>query len=343
MKVRIFLSTTMLLFCISIFAADHKEAPLVSERPPEDIADLYAFMSPTNAENLVLVMTVNPFNIPGAGGGFNFAPDVRYVFHIDNDGDTVSDKRITLEFDADQTFHMYTSGGVMIQGQATPATAASEAAEPIIASADGVSVFAGPRDDPFFFDFVGFNRVLGGIGGFTNKDSFAGYNVSAIVVEAPAAYFEGDVLNIWATTESRRIAFKNGNKGPFNFRRQFDRMGNPGVSTALIPSGLKDRYNQVSPLLDASEFAGPIVATLQALGTSDENIGVLASVAVPDVLTINVTEPTGFPNGRGLADDVIDTLFFFIFNDSGVSDGVNGNDVEFQDTFPYLAAPWQPE
>lgn len=333
---------SLLLLSGCLWAADHKEAPSVSERPPSDIADLYAFTSPTNPDNLVMVMTVNPFSVPEEGIAFNFSPNLLYIFNIDVDGDARADSYAILDFTESQSFTL-NMPGVEISGQATAPTEEPIANDPIVASEGGISVFAGPRDDPFFFDFVGFNRVLGGTGGFSGTDSFAGYNVSAIVVEVPAAMFGADVLNIWATTESPRLPFKSGAASKHAFTKQLDRMGNPGVATALIPAGMKDRYNEVSPQRDAPEFAGAIVASLQALGTSEDNIGVLASVAVPDLLTIDTTQPSGFPNGRALSDDVIDTLFFFIFNDSGVTDNVDANDVAFSDNFPYLASPWQPE
>ena len=50
----------------------------------------------------------------------------------------------------------------------------------------------------------------------------------------------------------------------------------------------------------------------------------------------------GFPNGRRLRDDVIDTILFFIANQNTLGDNVNANDVPFRDTFPFLAAPQQP-
>jgi hypothetical protein len=40
---------------------------------------------------------------------------------------------------------------------------------------------------------------------------------------------------------------------------------------------------------------------------------VLASVAIPDLLVIDRTQPDGFPNGRQLEDDVIDALLGLIF------------------------------
>ena len=50
-------------------------------------------------------------------------------------------------------------------------------------------MFAGPREDPFFFDLVGFNRATatGDPSKFTGVDAFKGKNINAIVVEFPKA------------------------------------------------------------------------------------------------------------------------------------------------------------
>ena len=85
------------------------------------------------------------------------------------------------------------------------------------------------------------------------------------------------------------------------------------------------------------------MASLQSLGTNDENIGILASVALPDTLKLDPSAPSGYPNGRLPEDDVVDTLLFFIFNQTPVADGVAGNDVAFEAEFPYLAPPQQPD
>ena len=48
--------------------------------------------------------------------------------------------------------------------------------------------FAGPREDPFFFDFSRYNEILAeGATGFNNPgtDSFAATNVLSVVVEVP--------------------------------------------------------------------------------------------------------------------------------------------------------------
>jgi hypothetical protein len=138
--------------------------------------------------------------------------------------------------------------------------------------------------------------------------------------------------------------------------RQIDRTGVPAVNVVLIPAARKDEYNTGTPEEDANgRFAGDIVATLKALGTDDTNIGILAQVAVVhgDYLRLNFNTANsgpgggnnsgaGFPNGRRLGDDVVDTLLFFILNQKPLPDNVNANDVPLQDTFPFFALAQQP-
>jgi hypothetical protein len=137
---------------------------------------------------------------------------------------------------------------------------------------------------------------------------------------------------------------------------QIDRTAVPAVNVALIPFPRKDEYNTGTPEEDANgRFAGDIVATLKALGTDDTNIGILAQVAVAhgDYLRLNFNTANtgigggnnsgaGFPNGRRLGDDVVDTLLFFILNQKPLPDNVYANDVPLQNTFPFFANAQQP-
>ena len=132
--------------------------------------------------------------------------------------------------------------------------------------------------------------------------------------------------------------------------RQVDRTAVPAVNVALIPFARKDEYNSATQQDDANgRFAADIIATLKALGTDDTNIGILADVAVVhgDFLRLNLTvantgvgggnnSGAGFPNGRRLGDDVVDTLLFFILNQKPLPDNVNANDVPLQNTFPFF-------
>jgi hypothetical protein len=70
-------------------------------------------------------------------------------------------------------------------------------------------VFAGPRDDPFFFDLNQYHKILAGTAtGFNNPgtDAFAGTNVLAVVVEVPKSLLgnpTGGKFNVWAQTKKK--------------------------------------------------------------------------------------------------------------------------------------------
>lgn len=74
----------------------------------------------------------------------------------------------------------------------------------------------------------------------------------------------------------------------------------------------------------------------------------VASLVVPDELSVDFQTPSGFPNGRRLTDPVIDLTLAVIFLDlkkHPVTTFVNlplnppANDLPFRPAFPYLAAP----
>ena len=71
----------------------------------------------------------------------------------------------------------------------------------------------------------------------------------------------------------------------------------------------------------------------------DATIESLADVLLPDTLTIALGDPSGFLNGRRLADDVINAEFGLLTNGNVTSDGVDANDKAFLANFPYEAAP----
>ena len=323
-------------------AADHREAPAISGLPGADLNDIYAFRDTDG--RLVLVMTVNPLSDPDFAGSYTFSPDVVYLFRVDNTGDGKSDRAIRVVFSRPsapgvQAFRAHFPGNLVVRGRVTPP---SRPDDPIIVhgpEGSDISIFAGPRDDPFFFDGAGFARVRAGDpDGFRGIDSFGQLNVSAIVIALPAERVSdgSSQLQISAATYQRR-------PGTFRARgRSLDRTGNPAVSTAFIPFALKDRYNRGLPQRDGRDYARTIVNSLEAYGTPQANIDVLASVAIPDTLKLDLAQEDGFPNGRTLDEDVMDTLLGLILPAGPTSDGVDANDKSFLDHFPYLAAPFQP-
>src|SRR5262249_45075583 len=95
-----------------------------------------------------------------------------------------------------------------------------------------------------------------------------------------------------------------------------DRMGIPAINTALIGAADKTRFNDGDPTSDAATF-GPLVtnnitATRAAvdavLGATEDSPGIsaaaLSAFVIPDIVTIDLSAPVQFPNGRRLQDDV---------------------------------------
>ena len=138
---------------------------------------------------------------------------------------------------------------------------------------------------------------------------------------------------------------------------QVDRMAIPAINTALIPTSMKDAFNQGKPSTDVAQFRavaqGTIVALRAAVADSlppEDSPGLpaatIASVVIPDIVTIDFSQPVQFPNGRRLQDDVIDAALGLVLNRGnilgggpGVPDDIDANDVGFSGSFPYLASP----
>jgi hypothetical protein len=198
------------------------------------------------------------------------------------------------------------------------------------------------------------------------RDSFAGYNIHSIALEVPAALLRGsggNTIGVNGVTMRQRNTTRPGNgqiiaSGDYV---QVDRMATPAVNTVLLPYARKNEYNAATPQDDArGVFADSIIATLNTFGTSQSNIVILATVAVAngDYLRVNLSTPnmsqgfgeritsanyTGFPNGRRLGDDTVDTLIYFVSNQGlTTGDNVNSNEVPLTNTFPFFGRPHQP-
>lgn len=293
-------------------AADHLDAPGVAADGRTDINDLYAFQSPQDPDNTVLIMTVNPLS--GIVSGDSFHPEAEYTFHIDQDGDATADREVTVKFsDVSRTGQRYV---VKLDG---PAVANGRTGSTTPLRRIGGSVTAGTFEDPFFFDLNGFRDGLN----FTGADAFAGADVSAIAIELPSSWVGGNV-GIWATTSVDG--------------RQIDRMGRPAINTVLIPSDRKDEFNASQPSNDRAAFGDDVRAAITGLSGGDAAFAAaVTDVLLPDVLTFDTQSSAGFLNGRQLADDVIDAELGLLTKGAVTGDGVNANDVPFLDQFPYLA------
>ena len=115
-------------------------------------------------------------------------------------------------------------------------------------------------------------------------------------------------------------------------------MGRPAINTVLIPSSLKDEFNRVAPHRQRDRFGDIVRANIAQLNGGDTALAAtLTDVLLPDLLSYEVGDSSGFLNGRRLADDVIDAELNLLTKGAVTGDGV-ANDSAFTTSFPYLAA-----
>src|SRR4051812_715511 len=185
-----------------IFAADHIDAPSVTGTGNislgTDITDVYAFKSPADESKMVFVINTQGLLSPTASASAHFPENTMYELNIDNTGDNVEDLVIQCLVQNGK-MRVYgpvapgttgTTSTVKTSGPVTEVavTAAGAASPSVATNTNGIKIFAGPRDDPFFFDLARFKMVVAGTAtGFNNPgaDAFAGTNVMSIVVEVP--------------------------------------------------------------------------------------------------------------------------------------------------------------
>ena len=194
-------AVTLSVFLIS---ADHIDAPAVAGTTA-DITDFYAFQGENNG-NLVFAANVQGLLTPGAPTEqAAFDETVLIEINIDNDNDLKEDLVIQAIKRGDSMYFFGPSAPAMTGLESTIATSTprtvkiSTKDDVQIAEKDGMKFFAGPREDPFFFDFNQYNAVLAGTStGFNNPgdDTFKGTNVLSIVVEVPKSMLPGGVAGV---------------------------------------------------------------------------------------------------------------------------------------------------
>ena len=195
-----------------IIAADHIDAPAV-QGGTSDITDFYAFQG-EDTNNIVFAANVQGLLSPTSTSGASFDENTLIEINIDTTGDNVEDLVIqAIPRDGKMYFFgpMAPSTTGLNSTILTNATQGSVDITPygmsaITASVNGMQLFAGPRDDPFFMDFARYGEILAGNApGFNDpgSDTFAGSNVLSIVVEVPKSMVGGSgTINTWV--ESKR-------------------------------------------------------------------------------------------------------------------------------------------
>jgi hypothetical protein len=286
------------------------------------------------------------------------------------------------------------------------------AAQGIYTLENGIKVFAGTVDDPFYidlgatFDSLNFRTAAGG--GVlsaaadandnvnTAPDYVSGYNVNTIAFQVPITMLTstGNIeastsihatIGAWGTTSRPRITVLRSplpGQGSGGYS-QIQRMGNPLINELIIGTGSKDFWSMSQPVND-SQFASfdldPLLARvfnaiygiaiptpprtdLLPLVTYAPPIAAPGTPAGPiaDMLRLNTGVPptpmasrrrlgllagdaAGFPNGRRVSDDVTDIAARAVAGilagpqyNYPIGDGVNTNDVPYQEVFPYVA------
>lgn len=398
------LSILLTMLSLPAWAADHRDGSIAQDQPA-DIADTYAFVNPNDRTRIVLGLTVNPYTVPGVGA--SFSTDLLYQIKIDNDGDYVEDLVIQAVFDVlgdDQQMTLIgparpsrrgPANGIL-RGRRVPALKAM-ADGSVHESADrGLRVLAGRVDEPFFVDgyYVSSFLSLPGVpppdklardralsGSPTpGVDLLAGLNVSTIFVELPVGDVTNgsDVVRVWTTVSATHNTLHHGGHSDRNSGRwiQIDRQGLPMVNAAMVPPMLRDHYNKSSPKHDVHRYAKAIAGFLDAKpllpGDFDYFFDWVTKRLLPDVLTLDVTDPNGLEllvddagklvpsyNGRAPYDDFVDLWLYELTSREITTDGVSANDctpasrVEpcsgedfmngFPRAFPFLGAPHAPE
>lgn len=140
----------------------------------------------------------------------------------------------------------------------------------IATGSGGEKIFAGPVDDPFFVDLGGAfdlgNFRPSGAGNTTNrpKDGLARYNVHSIALKIPISMLQKDgkstsqatsildgdfVIGVWASASRQQIKTisTDGTRTLTGNLVQVSRLGMPLTNEVVIPIGMKDRFNSLTP------------------------------------------------------------------------------------------------
>ena len=216
--------------------ADHLDSPSAKNAPSADLTDLYAWTD-AGGERLNLIMNVMPM----AAAGAQFSTATQYVFHVDAHSAfgtaSAMSTAIVCEF--------YTGTNIECWARRDDATmgyvSGDASAEAGLTSDDeSIRVFAGMRNDPFYFNLNGFEAVaevargalamdppaftptadgcpmidsatstslvtqlMSEPGGGAATDDFAGTNVLSIVMQVDLDLItdaDNQIISTWAST-----------------------------------------------------------------------------------------------------------------------------------------------
>ena len=372
-----------------LVASNHDDGELDLKGRALHTTDFFVFREQdqnpaVGAGDLIFVMNVNPRSLPRQE--YAFSTNAQYDIHVTRAMNTdamptgKTDAMLRFQFgapaqDGSQPIKVtavrdgVTTAGSMGARTTPLAAAAAPIVTPVTLGGGTISVFAGLREDPFFFDVEQFFRVRAGALGMGPKVGFrepgydftAGYNVLSIAVRVPRAWLAGSTS---ATTFDAWTTVSSGGK-------QIARLARPAIGEGLLTTtAYQNALNGVGPDFEAAalsghkpeaDAAGPIVAeakhTLMAFGNDDKRATALLVAFLPDVMRIDTTGPSGYGaalnakgspiRGRKITDDVIHVTLSVVTNGAVKTDNVtyagpNGGGTAHKPlltSFPYLADP----
>ena len=227
-----------------VHASDHDDGSQTTSQNNLNLTDLFAFREDNQTGqaadkgNLILIMNSNGHTPPGQQAFFS--TQGRYDFHItrvqaanlDATPTGADDVIIRFEFDEPDANQKQTikvsaiKGNQTIKGNTSDLTtttlaegkAGKESTGKVTLGDSNISVFAGMREDPFFFDVEQFFKVRAGAAGLGPSatfrtpdqavDGFANQNVNSIVARVPIAFLQTDaaepIFDVWETTSLKQ-------------------------------------------------------------------------------------------------------------------------------------------
>jgi len=216
-------------------ASDHQDTPEVELSPRFDVNDVYAFPASTPGRTVLVLGTSSPIT-PAKTPSFTFGTKDQelYQLKVDNNGDSREDLVFQFTFTGTAGHQRVTMRGPTRPNEVGTANTLlhgtktlSGPVNSVLGSSDGIQLFAGPRDDPFFIDLEAFFRILpdrkpttGPLSLITQGpltfrpagqavDFVRGFNDMAIVVELPTSMLVADPshpskFGVWGTTSRAR-------------------------------------------------------------------------------------------------------------------------------------------
>ena len=255
----------------SVRGSDHQDSPVTVSRPGADLTDVFVYPSPENPDNVVLAMNVWPLIPRGQGPTKFFDPGVMYQFKIAASDQYTADYVIQFKAEGvgpDQQMTMYGPGRPNRNGTLSTFIAPTGTMRygQVASFSNGVRAFAGPREDPFYFDLSQFFKIIPDRN-FKNQpnpppptascfrkdaqDFLAGFNLLNLTVELPRKAFADQngglpIIHVWATTS---VALSDPDADPHSSKNRLeDVVANMNSEQPGRASNANEPYVQIERL-----------------------------------------------------------------------------------------------